>query len=157
VRCCAAHVLGPATSRAFPGEGYPGWGSGRHFTPVARESLRSITDGHVGVPKNHERRDVDLAADVVELLGAWWGECGKPDDGKLVFPGEGKSGYLTPSTILKRELCPAMKAAEEPIPRIGPTGEKRTSTRSDTRMRSERRTVLRSPGSHGTSAARRSR
>jgi integrase len=41
-----------------------------------------------------------------------------------VFPGETPSGYLNPTTVLRRELYPAMKAAE--IPRVGPTGEKRT-------------------------------
>lgn len=38
---------------------------------------RSYTDGHLSTPKNHERRDVDLTGDVVELLGAWWGELGR--------------------------------------------------------------------------------
>jgi integrase len=85
---------------------------------------RSITDGHVGGPKNHERRDVDLTPDVVELLGAWWGECGRPTDDKLVFPGETPTGYLVSSTVLRRELYPALVRAE--IPRVGPTGEKRT-------------------------------
>jgi integrase len=84
---------------------------------------RSVTDGYVSLPKNHERRDVDLTADVVELLGAWWGECERPLDGVLVFPADA-GGYLTPSTILRRELYPAMKRAE--LPREGPTGEKRT-------------------------------
>ena len=61
---------------------------------------RSVTDGHVSLPKNHERRDVDLTADVVELLGAWWGKCGRPVDDVLVFPAD-SGGYLTPSTILR--------------------------------------------------------
>jgi integrase len=85
---------------------------------------RSYTGGHLGTPKNHERRDVDLTADVVELLGEWWGELGRPDDAKLVLPGETPSGYLRPETVLRRELYPAMEAAE--VPRVGPTGEKRT-------------------------------
>ena len=85
---------------------------------------RTFTDGHLGTPKNHERRDVDLTADVVDMLGSWWGELGGPGDDTLVFPGGAGGGYLTPSTILKRELYPAMQAAE--IHRIGPTGEKRT-------------------------------
>jgi integrase len=83
---------------------------------------RTYTDGHLGLPKNHERRDVDLTPDLVELLGAWWGERGRPGDDKLVFPGEG--GYLSPTTILRRVLYPAMKRAA--IEREGPTGEKRT-------------------------------
>lgn len=85
---------------------------------------RGYTDGHLSTPKNHERRDVDLTADLVELLGAWWGELGRPDDERLVFPGETTSGYLSPTTVLRRELYPAMKTAE--VPREGPTGEKRT-------------------------------
>ena len=52
---------------------------------------RSYTGGTLGTPKNHERRDVDLTTDVVELLGWWWGECGRPTDpDTLVFPGTGK-------------------------------------------------------------------
>lgn len=85
---------------------------------------RTITDGHLGLPKNHERRDVDLTADLVALLGAWWGELGRPTDEKLVFPGDTRSGYLVPTTILRRELYPALARAG--IPRIGPTGEART-------------------------------
>ena len=85
---------------------------------------RTYTDRHLGTPKNHERRDVDLTSDLVDLLGSWWGELGRPDDDKLVFPGESGAGYLTPSTLLKRELYPAMEMAE--VPRVGPTGEKRT-------------------------------
>jgi integrase len=84
---------------------------------------RTCTDGIVHEPKNHERRDVDLTPEVVEMLGAWWGELGRPDTGH-VFPGDGRDGYLVNGTILKRELYPAMKRAG--IPRVGPTGEKRT-------------------------------
>jgi integrase len=99
------------------------WGDVDLTTAVIRVR-RTITDGHLGAPKNHERRDVDLTSDLVDLLGAWWGEFSGPPDDTLVFPGESGSGYLSPSTILKRELYPAMKNAE--IARIGPTGEKRT-------------------------------
>jgi integrase len=42
----------------------------------------------------------------------------------LVFPGEGESGYLSGSTLTKKTLYVAMEAAK--IPRVGPTGEKRT-------------------------------
>jgi integrase len=83
---------------------------------------RAWTDGVLGEPKNHERRDVDLMPEVVELLGAWWGECGKPGDDKLVFPGE--AGHLAGTTVLRRELYPAMERAG--VSRVGPTGEKRT-------------------------------
>jgi integrase len=57
------------------------------------------------------------------MLGAWWGRCGKPEDSALVFPNV-DSGHLANTTILRRELYPAMVRAE--IPREGPTGEKRT-------------------------------
>ena len=84
----------------------------------------SYTDGYLSTPKNHERRDVDLTDDAVELLAGWWGDCGKPTDNKnLVFPGESKGGFLSGSTILKH-LYTAMAAAD--VPRVGPTGEKRT-------------------------------
>lgn len=85
---------------------------------------RTITDGHLSLPKNHERRDVDLTADVVALLGAWWGELGRPGDERLVLPADTRSGYLAPTTILRRELYPAMARAG--LARIGPTAEKRT-------------------------------
>jgi integrase len=85
---------------------------------------RSYTDGHLDVPKNHERRDVDLTSDVVELLGGRWGELGRPPDETLVFPGETAGGFISPTTLVRRELYPAMERAA--IPRVGPTGEKRT-------------------------------
>ncbi|MGH3004464.1 MAG: tyrosine-type recombinase/integrase [Gaiellaceae bacterium] len=84
----------------------------------------SYTAGFLSPPKNHERRDVDLTADVVELLGEWWGECGRPGDNVLVFPGDGKRGYVVDSTIRRRELYPAMGRAG--VSRVGPTGELRT-------------------------------
>ncbi len=92
---------------------------------LARAVIRvrhTWTDGILSEPKNHERRDVDLTRDVVELLGRWWGECGRPGDDALVFPGDG--GHLAGTTVLRRELYPAMEAAG--VPRVGPTGEKRT-------------------------------
>lgn len=56
--------------------------------------------------------------------GNWWGELGSPDDQTLVFPGDTRTGYLVPTTIVKRELYPALERAG--ILRQGPTGEKRT-------------------------------
>jgi integrase len=85
---------------------------------------RTYTDGNLGSPKNHEKREVFVTKDVVTMLGTWWGECGKPADDKLVLPGETKTGYLNPQVILRREFYPAMERAG--IPRVGPTGEKRT-------------------------------
>lgn len=85
---------------------------------------RTYTDGNLGAPKNHEKREVFVTEDVVDLRGGWWGECGKPSDETIVFPGETTSGYMDPQVILRRELYPAMSRAG--IPRIGPTGEKRT-------------------------------
>jgi integrase len=84
----------------------------------------SHTGGVTTTPKNHERRDVDLTPDLVELLGCWWGQCDKPADAALLFPGEGRSGHIAASTLVRRVLYPAMKRAG--ISREGPTGEKRT-------------------------------
>lgn len=75
----------------------------------------SFTGGIVTTPKNHERRDVDLTPDVVEMLGVWWGECGRPDDDQcLVFPGDGRTGHIAPSTLVRRVLYPAMERAGIP-------------------------------------------
>jgi integrase len=89
---------------------------------------RSYRDGRLSTTKTHEARDLALTDDVIELLGEWWGECGRPAESNvLVFPGETGSGYISSSTVLKRELYPAMKRAG--IPRECPDGrthEKRT-------------------------------
>ena len=70
---------------------------------------RTYTGGTLGTPKNHERRDVDLTSDVVELLGWWWGECGRPAEADtLVFPGTSKSGYLSSSALLNAQLYPSI-------------------------------------------------
>jgi integrase len=81
------------------------------------------TAGRTTDTKNRQRRNVDITRDVVDLLGRWWGEQGKPGDDALVFPGYFGSGYLSGSRVLK-VLYAAMKDAG--IPRVGPTGEKRT-------------------------------
>jgi integrase len=83
----------------------------------------NFTAGRLTDTKNRERRDVFLTADAVELLGRWWGEGGESDDEALVFPGFGGSGYLSASALVG-VLYDAMEAAE--VPRVGPTGEKRT-------------------------------
>ncbi len=80
---------------------------------------KSFTAGDTTTPKNHEKRDVDLTDDLVELLGSWWGECGTPvEPDVLLFPGEGRSGHIAPSTLIRRVLYPAMKRAG--VPRVGP-------------------------------------
>jgi integrase len=84
---------------------------------------RSITDGYLGTPKNHQSRSVDLDEATVELLGAWWGELGRPEDSTLVFPGATVSGYLTPK-MAAGELYRAMKAAG--VLREGSSGAKRS-------------------------------
>jgi len=85
---------------------------------------RTYTDGELGTPKNHEKREVFVPDEVVELLGEWWGECGRPPDETLVLPGETKTGYMNGQVVLRRELYPAMERAG--IARVGPTGERRT-------------------------------
>jgi integrase len=86
---------------------------------------RSFTGGQTTTPKNHERRDVDLTNDIVERLGEWWGECGRPiASDVLLFPGEGAAGHIAATTITRLILYPAMRRAG--IPREGPTEEKRT-------------------------------
>jgi integrase len=98
------------------------WGD-TDLTAAVVRVRHTYTDGNLSLPKNHERRDVDLTEDVVKLLGRWWGECGSPSDEFLVFPGDTESGYIVPTTVLRRELYPALKRAK--ISRVGATGEKR--------------------------------
>jgi integrase len=86
---------------------------------------RSFTGGELGTPKNRERRDVDLISDVVELLAGWQGDhANSASADALVFPGGGKSGFLSPSNLLRCQLYPAMERAR--VPRAGPTQERRT-------------------------------
>jgi integrase len=84
---------------------------------------RTFTGREISLPKNHERRDVDLMEDVVDLLGWWWGETGRPSSSLLVFAGDSAAGHLSPSNLLRRHLYPAMERAG--IERRGATGEKR--------------------------------
>jgi integrase len=86
---------------------------------------RSYTGGYVGTPKNRERRDVDLLSDVVELLRHRRSEAkGAVGSETLVFARESGSAFLCGTTLLRRELYPAMKRAG--VPRVGPTHERRT-------------------------------
>jgi len=84
---------------------------------------RALAKGVLTTPKSGERRVVDIPPDLVKTLGEWWGECGRPADDVIVFPGATATGHLDPGAI-RHELYRAMKAAG--IPREGPTGEKRT-------------------------------
>lgn len=71
-------------------------------------------------------RDVYVTADVVELLGVWWGECGCRDDpAELVFPGSKSDGYVSASYLSRGVLYPAMKRAGVKREHNA-TGEKRT-------------------------------
>lgn len=85
---------------------------------------RSYTGGAVSTPKNRERRDVDLIADVVDLLRRWRARSphGPADD--LVFHKDRSDHFLSPTFLLRRQLYPAMQHAG--IPRVGPTQELRT-------------------------------
>lgn len=96
------------------------WGD-VELSEAAIQVRRTITKGHLSETKNRQNRTVHLPPEVVDLLGAWWGECGKPANDVLVFPGE--DGYLSPTVALNR-LKAAMKRAG--VPRVGPTGEART-------------------------------
>ena len=83
----------------------------------------SFTEGELTTPKNKRSRKVDVSADVVDLLGAWWGECGKPEDDVLVFPGS-RSGVFLHDGVIRNNFYEAMERAG--VPREGPTGERRT-------------------------------
>jgi integrase len=85
---------------------------------------RSYTGGRLGETKSRERRTVDVDADVVQLLGAWWGESGKPGDSALVFPHELGGGYIPEPRTILNVLYGALELAE--VARVGQTGEKRT-------------------------------
>jgi integrase len=76
-----------------------------------------------GTPKtDNSCRVVDFNEDVMELLAAWWGECGKPEGDTLLFStGDGPVPFWT---FTKGILYPAMKRAG--VDRVGPYGKKRT-------------------------------
>jgi integrase len=86
---------------------------------------RSYTRRTIDTPKSFtSKRDVHLPSELIDLLGRWWGECGQPDEGRVVFAGAGRDGYLSAETLTKTVLYPAMERAG--ILREGPTGERRT-------------------------------
>jgi integrase len=71
---------------------------------------RAYSAGATTTPKSHERRDVDLTRDLVELLGCWWGACGRPSDNdSLVFAGESASGHLSGSNLVTPPLVSARR------------------------------------------------
>jgi integrase len=85
----------------------------------------NYTAGRLSTPKSRTSgREVDLTPDVVELLGDWWGECGKPGDDVLVFAAGSRDGHVPGWAYTRQVLYPAMERAG--VPRVGPTGEKRT-------------------------------
>jgi integrase len=92
--------------------------------------FNQVTDGCTcpGGPTyspSRERRDVDLISDVVALLRRWQEQRASSVSAEaLVFPGESGTPFLSPSTLLRRELYPVMKRAG--VSRRGPTHENRT-------------------------------
>jgi integrase len=86
---------------------------------------RSWTDGQLLTPKNRQRRDVPLSADMVDLLGKWWREKDHPaDNNTLVFPANTTTGYVNSDSLRKRILYPAMERAK--VPREDVHGVSRT-------------------------------
>jgi integrase len=110
---------------------------GMHFRLAVRTGLRlgelsalrwgnvNLTEGYIhvaesfthyrlGQPKSRTSiRNVYIDPDTVDMLGAWYGACGKPDDSKLVLPAPSKSGFLDPKDVAAR-LAAAMAAAGVP-------------------------------------------
>jgi integrase len=75
----------------------------------------NFTARELSTPKSRTSvRDVHVTPDVVDVLGRWYGELGRPGDDTLVFPGD--AGYLQNWTILRQALYPALKRAG--IPRL---------------------------------------
>jgi integrase len=92
----------------------------------------SFTDGQLGNTKTGAgTRHVELAPEVVTMLGKWWGDYpgGPPaDDNMLVFPGATKTGHINPQSLLRRILYPAMTRAK--VPRECPEGRARGHKRT---------------------------
>jgi integrase len=98
---------------------------------------RSYTRRAIDTPKSFtSKRYVHLPAELVSLLGRWWGECGQPDEGKLVFAGGGKDGYLAAEALTKSVLYPAMKRAG--IGREGSHGREANLPLSAAHLRQDR-------------------
>jgi integrase len=94
-----------------------------------RQSYTSKSDldgNRIGVSEPKSRsssRDVQLTADVVDALGKWWGQCHRPGDARLLFPGGARDGYITAGALTRNVLYSAMKRAG--IPRDGGNGERK--------------------------------
>ena len=89
-----------------------------------RAVRHSITDGHLSTPKNHEKREVHLSEDVIQMLEAWYVTSGSPTapgTRRVPRPDRGHPGAMS---NLRTVLYPAMVAAG--VDRAGPTGTKRT-------------------------------
>jgi integrase len=84
---------------------------------------RSWTHSRLSTPKNGKGRPLDLDPDTVTLLGEWWGECGRPDDKRIILPGPTSTGYLN-QRVIARELRDAMVRAD--VSPEGADGVKRT-------------------------------
>jgi integrase len=97
------------------------WGD-VNLTEAVIHVRRSWTSGRLDTPKNRKRRDVHISSELVEELGRWWGEIGRPGNDVLVFPGS-RSGRFINEQVVRKALYDAMVDAG--ISRVGPTGEKR--------------------------------
>ena len=109
---------------------------GRRRSPGRRDSRAPHLTGGMGTPKNHERRDVDLTPEVVELLGWWWGECGRPaESNTLVFPGQARPATSPPQPSSTLSSTP--RWSELAFPESGRPARSAPSIASATRSRSE--------------------
>lgn len=61
----------------------------RRLGDCSRSSVRRRRNGQVGTTKTDHACDVDLTADLVNMLGAWWGELGSPAE-RTLAPGAGR-------------------------------------------------------------------
>jgi hypothetical protein len=77
------------------------------------QSTREVAAPSVLGPR-FERR-LTCAPVRTELLGSWWGECGRlTANDVLVFPGESASGHLSGSNLLRRHLTPGWRGRASP-------------------------------------------
>lgn len=86
------------------------WGDLNLLEGTARIS-RSWSMKREGPTKGGKGRTAYLLGDLPDILGAWWGELGHPEEDVLVFPGTAKEGHLDPHTIRRNALYPALRRA----------------------------------------------